>query len=63
MEVGINPTEGIFSIDVSWKFLVFTKILTSENCEQPSYSFSIEKFMLRFLGDEYLSNLSAWSGE
>ena len=24
-EVGINPTEGLFSINVSCKFLVFTK--------------------------------------
>ena len=54
MEVGINPTEGLFSIDVCWELFCF-----HEKC----YSFSIEKFMLKFLDDKYFSTLFESSGE
>ena len=37
-------------------------MLTSKKGQQPSFSFTIEKFMLGCLDDKYSLNLSAWSG-
>ena len=58
---GINPTEGLFSIDLVANFSFSQKMLISEKGKHSS--FSIEKFMLACVDDKYCWNLSAWLRE
>ena len=41
----------------------FHVMLTFKKYKQPSFGFSIEKFMLGCLDDEYSLNSFSWSGE
>ena len=62
-EDGINPAEGLFWYTLVSNFSFSRKMVKSKKGKQPSFSFSIEHFMLGCLDHKYSLNLSAWSGK